>query len=76
MPILGIIKFISGNIEPLKDQQALTSYMNTLRIVLHAEDTLSNRSRYRNSGPKGISRKIRLHVNKDWSESNLKEIFK
>ena len=36
-PFDKFVTFIINNMEPLKAQQAMSSYMNTLRIILHAE---------------------------------------
>ena len=68
-----ILKFLLSHLGEIKEQQAINSYMNALRIALQREEGGSLKIKLRYLLVNRIApRKFKLHVNSEWAIMDLR----
>lgn len=75
LPFDYVFKSITVQLDPIPAYESMKSYENSLTMILHGDTNLME-GNHRQSGSKHFSRRIRYHVNAEWSEYDLKPMFR
>lgn len=74
VPLQKIMKAVSFQIEAIPAQSAITSYMNTFKMMLQSQQR-SSRNRIGFANNKGIPRKFKLHIKPEWAQCSLSGLY-